>query len=702
MRQLEKLVIKNSYVEMKFDLKTGLPAGYRLIAENGLFDGALESELISARICHLTPRKYQNVTLEPVSYRNKPSIVTFTYKAYFDGEPAVMFDLRYELDRTAILVTLDEVSEFQPFELIEVNIPCLVSISGTAGKWLAHCRNSGSFVSLKDAKSGDLPEHPYFAKILHILPVVMLGIPEAVCTMEVTAYNDGTLLHVEDTGVLKRARFGTIKTYRVDGSAWCNSNDVNLALVYGNENTPNLIVEQKSSCRIDFTGDYDHNGKVNWLDGAKLIHDRMPRMRTDYYDDKFMYVVGCDHPTIPKPRYTLPEATQLIKDISSLTDNSPQIVCLTGWQIEGMDTGYPAVDTIGERIGGYKEYLKLKDATEDVNCNVTLHDNFDDTYPHSKAWDPDMVARLPDGSLWKSNLWTRDESYIQGLAKYMTKGPGVERIDYTCKKYKLHNTAHVDVLSWFAIRHDWDPQNPASGIKNLFEGKYRIFDEFFKHGLDLTSESLRYPWIGKMTVSFCENDMFGACPFGGSRIPILPVIYKNVAIYGDNGNKTPALRSIRLLYNIHPVLWHSWTHPKEEELQRQVEHFYLIFVPWFKLHRLETLDYTRDGDVEYMYLEGNSSITVNEAANTYSVKLNGVEVCKNDSVFCPLDRTRIAFYSLNAEELSFPVPVDWTTVIIKANALYAGRREPAAFRIAEGRIFVKVSPRVPVIVAIEV
>jgi hypothetical protein len=46
-------------------------------------------------------------------------------------------------------------------------------------------------------------------------------------------------------------------------------------------------------------------------------------------------------------------------------------------------------------------------------------------------------------------------------------GVGPERVRYTCDRYKLSGTIHVDVLSYFAIRNDWDPRYPASGIRNL-------------------------------------------------------------------------------------------------------------------------------------------------------------------------------------------------------------------------------------------
>jgi hypothetical protein len=77
-------------------------------------------------------------------------------------------------------------------------------------------------------------------------------------------------------------------------------------------------------------------------------------------------------------------------------------------------------------------------------------------------------------------FWTGAKSYILGLAKYM-EGPGVERVRYTCERYKLQKTTHVDVLFYYAIRNDWDRKRPARGIRNLTAGRYRVLQEFAKH-----------------------------------------------------------------------------------------------------------------------------------------------------------------------------------------------------------------------------
>jgi hypothetical protein len=220
----------------------------------------------------------------------------------------------------------------------------------------------------------------------------------------------------------------------------------------------------------------------------------------------------------------------------ALTDGSPQLVRLWGWQFQGKDTGYPAVNVVEQRIGGYDGMMRLMERTKSLNTTLSLSDNYDDAYRSSPVWNENMIARKPDGDLWKSREWTGEESYIQGLAKYM-EGPGVERVRYGCERYKLPRTIHVDVLSYFAIRNDWDPKHPASGIRNLYAGRYRILEEFKKHGV----EGLRYPYIGKISLCWYAGGPT-PCPFGGKPVPMLPLIYRKSAVWGRAGNRGATFR----------------------------------------------------------------------------------------------------------------------------------------------------------------
>src|ERR1039457_3448015 len=91
--------------------------------------------------------------------------------------------------------------------------------------------------------------------------------------------------------------------------------------------------------------------------------------------------------------------------------------------------------------------------------------------------------------------WAGETSYIVGMRKYM-QGPGPERVAHAVKRHHLRDAILIDAMSWFAIRNDWDPEYPASGYKNLVDGRYKVIDEFRKLGVNVLSEQLRYPYLG--------------------------------------------------------------------------------------------------------------------------------------------------------------------------------------------------------------
>jgi len=41
------------------------------------------------------------------------------------------------------------------------------------------------------------------------------------------------------------------------------------------------------------------------------------------------------------------------------------------------------------------------------------------------------------------------------------------------ERYKIRDTYFIDALSYYTIRNDWDRDRPASGVKNLADGRYK-------------------------------------------------------------------------------------------------------------------------------------------------------------------------------------------------------------------------------------
>ncbi len=685
--------LRSPQLEVLLDRDTGLPSEYRLLAANAVIHGAEAGHAVTATVFEAQPHRFQQVTVKPQSVRASAARTDFLFTAQQDGHPAASFTLRYELKGAAVFVSLEDVKEQPGFEFIDVGTPDLATVrEEDGGGWLAHGENGGNLIELSKAKAGHLPPNRFWFGVAATLPVVMIGTSKALCVQEVMAFMDATELAVEGEPGRRRAELGTIAAHRVNGGlAWDMNAEPGKPRVAGNDKTPNLLVGQRPLARLDFAGDYDRNGTVDWLDGAKIVSSRMPQIPTHYYDDRLPYMVHVDQPLWPAPRMTFEQTGKLVGQMARLTAYAPQDVYLWGWQFRGKDTGYPAVNEVDARAGGLDALKKLIADGRAVNANVSFSDNYDDAYKSSPAWDPKYVARQPDGELWESRNWTGEISYILGLAKYMA-GPGTARVRYTCKQYPVKDTYLIDVLSYYPIRNDWDPEHPASGIKNLTEGRYKVLDEFKKCGLDIVSEQLRYAFIGKNSVND-NGPTGGASPFGGEPIPLAATIYRHSAIWGLSGQAWRQAPEIyALFYNGHEFFGGP------ETPEHLAAFYYGMMVPWYQVHYRDVESYRRDGDRTVIGLAGNSSIDIDWKNSRYTVTVNGAEVAKDGDTFCPVGTDRIAFYSKNGGRLSAPLPPGWNAQAIAALALYSDRAEEAPLARTGGKLTVDAPAGRPILV----
>src|SRR5258708_36280446 len=123
-----------------------------------------------------------------------------------------------------------------------------------------------------------------------------------------------------------------------------------------NKEPPNVLIRQRWVCGLDFIA--KSKDPASWMDGAKLVRQRMPSIPTHYYDDKLVYGIHCDEPKYEKPPATFQQCEKLIREVAALTDNAAQGVHLWGWQYLGKYTGYPAGAEVNKRVGIYEELIQ--------------------------------------------------------------------------------------------------------------------------------------------------------------------------------------------------------------------------------------------------------------------------------------------------------------------------------------------------------
>jgi len=238
--------------------------------------------------------------------------------------------------------------------------------------------------------------------------------------------------------------------------------------------------------RVALLTDYSGDGAVDWKDGAAWIRDRLPG-GIPLHQEYTRYNNGED----------FEKFIPTVRRIFYITDGRPQICLHAAWQYWGWDSEYPAYMEPNDELGGREGLYKLMQAVRPYGCVVTLIHNFDDAYLDSPAWDPDIICRRPDGSLWDATWWTGGKSYIISQYKHVKKGTVFDCINGLVAQ-GLEKQILSDVMSAVPKRESYDKDDPHDGLENLVLGKYRIIEELRKRDIYMNSETVTYPFVGKI------------------------------------------------------------------------------------------------------------------------------------------------------------------------------------------------------------
>ncbi len=702
--------LRSTLLEITFDSKDGLPLWYDLPKLKEQFNGKEDGQtirIVLKKVIKSANRSIQSILnktgngeiflpnktdtviiplLKQIYIQKKQADVR--YEAFLENLKIVSFSIRYIVENLTVFITIADVIEENGYELVEIQTKSLVSIAQKVGnEWLAHGDGGGYYIELAAAKpcvlkDGWSKDFPYFPNFTY-LPLVVMGDGKVTCAMEVQGYLCNTQLEVSDKNEQKRATMGVKSYYRVKG-----------------ESITSLLVEQNEICRLDFIGDYDRNNNSDWLDAAKVMRDRMPLIPTHYYDNRMVWIISGQQGRAEKPAITFQAIEKVIRKINMLTNGIKQAVYISGWTEGGHDTGYPNITKLNVKMGGLPGLQQLKKATVRYDANISFDDNYDDQFNNEYTkghFDEKYIARNPDGNLMQQRAWNGvDMSHITGMAKYMKDGgPGVERVRQTCLNYDLKKTELVDAITWWSIRNDWDTISPASAVKNLRDGKFKLISEYKKYGIYIISELLRYPFVGKLALVVDGPDGNGWNDFGGTQIPLQRLVYSRSIIYGPGGGDGVARDPrLTLMQNSRRGPWISGNTASDDI----TNYFYLNFLPWTKLHGLDILSFQRINQSISMELSEKSNIKIDYAnKESFTAFYRGVRIMDGNSLTCPIDNKRIAFYSKTERKLTYPVPLGKDTSRFKAKALYEENSRDFPFKIVNGNIEITVPAYRPVI-----
>ncbi len=513
------------------------------------------------------------------------------------------------------------------YQIMDLVFPELAAISGTEG-WIAVPHDAGRLLPLGKVGSTRLAWRA--ESWLTPLGAALLGNSRCGAVVSTESVDDQLEVSVEADG--PRGSAGISLLHRYDAAR--------PALQFIGQQTPS------------FTVTFMSRSELRWTEVAARMRSRIATRPNPLYLDRVIYKIFLDSPGA-QDYTTFAEALALIRRVSNLTGGAKMIVYLVGWQYHGHDTGYPAVDVVNERLGGEQALVDLIRQARQYGALVGFHDNYDDAYLDSPAWDPAIICRDPGGELMKGGIWAGGQSYVISSLKYAQKY-GLKRVDDTLRRFPIEGSYHIDVLSAAPRRIDWNPDSPVSATENL-RGKIMILQEFAKHGVDVTSEGFAAPLVGPMRHFRALIRRPDVHVPGEERIPLIPFIYHGCVTYGTNPTEGGGIPEA-ILYGAKFAT--DWTkHTPDAQI---ADWYYLITLPWMKLNARMMADYHEGNGVRWVMYGPGTYVRMSSDGQHYEVSVDGRVIARDYATFCPLADGTWRLYSRAGGRTTWLLPERWS------------------------------------------
>lgn len=444
--------------------------------------------------------------------------------------------------------------------------------------------------------------------------------------------------------------------------------------------------------RLVFLQDLNGDGRADLSDYRLWVNRRLPDTDSLYLTHIWYKIFN--HEPVTGVRTTFRQSEEIIRAIHHVTDGLPQMVYLVGWQYEGHDTGYPAMDKVNPAIGGEAGLKALIDAGKNrYNTVVSYHCNIDDTTPGRPAHDPALVA--DNGSI----------SHCLDVES----GKVFKRLEAMMRVAPVERTLHFDntrITSTVAAQ--------GIGIMEELECGLRPLASWLKgRGITLTTE-------GQNGIPIGLAGLFSALWHFDPPPASLQVWHRKLMGGGWGSHVGPQNRfELGLGGSIHQdvsylpidratlgeIAWKrhfSWmdgprgvTLSFTKDWDDLVERLYLgTLLYHFYLEREMTVFEDIPGGVRQVY--GNGEVVAENARNHLKVTMGDVVVADDDDRFIPRGHAIYA-YSLAGSDRDWILPGPFRGKPLEVFTLGKDGRGPApGFRAEKERIRLKLPPRTPV------
>ncbi|MBP8988737.1 MAG: hypothetical protein KBG64_00775 [Clostridia bacterium] len=370
--------------------------------------------------------------------------------------------------------------------------------------------------------------------------------------------------------------------------------------------------------KICFCEDLNHDGLADECDYQLSLKQMLPDPNP-LYKDTIWYKIFLGAQGYVETTYN--QALSIIKKVHNLTGGAQQIVYLVGYQGEGHDSEYPGLDSLNPRLGSADSLLELiKKGREEYHAIVSLHINLDDAYQEHDGWDPDIISRNPDGSLFKWEIFNHKQAYHINHTVDVESGKVFERLDRLLQKVPIKDTIHIDAFR--NTNFSWLPDRFIGPQDELYMGMMPILDHLRDRNIDPTTES-----YNGMTIEMIG--LFSAVLHNSS---LLPILCHNKLYGGGQGGNPVALvcgSSINSDYT------NAELQPDNTRIADEIAERYLLYRYFNQREMIEFRTY-KDRTEAYARFDDGTIATSDLSQDQLNVTTGSVLIADKDTRFIPL------------------------------------------------------------------
>ncbi len=682
----QTLTLENEYLYIEFQQSLPAVDYYVLKSNNQVIYGYLGYPGYGAEIFH--DGGFYGLAMNVDSITKGSDCICYHNRGEFNSQQVVTFDLCYMLSGNSVEWSFGNVQESPGYKLAFFRPPGLLTVrADQGGAKLVFPWAEGRLIDVatttpgysNDAMSGGW----YHAMLLGML--YHQG-ALAICSYD----NVDMMLEEIVSDDPDKGRLGAIGTFFYYRTPPINFELAGFIDIF-DEHTTSL------KAKLSFLGDYDKDGDIDWMDGAKFLRDQVQ--------------------AVPEPRYVSSWITKLwrnteldnifnqlktIEKLYHLTDHNKIYSYLCNYNV-----AIPSIFGVEGELDprwASPEDLKYAFETAEKKFNTILgfHDNYLDYFPGTPRYDPALRVVDPDGAFRKGGL---PEAYAADPYEYAVQ-VGLRRVRDTLSLYPIKQSHHIDAFNYWPV-HDHSLESPSNSEKNR-RGLKLIVDEFNKYGVNVTGESLTGWFVGPGVGWFLHipRALEDNLPFSGKEvIPLLEFIYHGKTLYGycDGriyGGDVEVLppEQFDIYAYLEPLLLGAssgahvaWIPPDDLE----IDQFYLIDLPWLALNQRFMEDYIVDGSYRKITYDDDTFVEIDYDSKTYTVQVDGRVIGRNYTTFFPKNENTFLIFSRGAKTISEPLPDQWGNEMILLKLTENGINPSVPFQVTNGRITFQAEANTP-------